>query len=200
MALISIRLVQSIMNSLNTTLRKPGLWQSMLVIVLLLASILIGMVVLPRVAKRSHPMVGKPAPTLQLPLLMHAENIEKAGVNIGFSRFKGKVVVLDFWAPWCMPCRQTMPELNQLARKLEPEGVIVLGILVDQNRLSAREFLTRANITYPQFDDEHGIAEKSYQIRSLPSLVILNRKGDVSAYRVGALSSEELEASIRRAM
>ena len=176
---------------------------------LLAAALLVATAVLPRVFERSHALVGKPVPALSLSTLAgtvssfgptQAGSAAAPGAALDLSALKGHVVVLDFWAPWCGPCRQAMPELQQLALRMAADGVVVLGVLVDPDRDGARAFLKRAGITYPQLDDERGEAAAAFSVHSLPTLVIVDKTGKIQSVRVGYAPSEELEDSIHRAM
>src|SRR5262245_1461480 len=98
------------------------------------------MAILPRLLERPHKMVGKPVPAIVLPPLAGAAPSGATAVNL--ASLKGKVVLLDFWAPWCGPCREEMPVLDSLAQKHAAEGLVVIGVLVDPNRTSARSVLS----------------------------------------------------------
>jgi len=169
------------------------------IVVLFVLSGFFGMAILPRILEQNHEMVGKPAPTLALPVLSGTGDGSQKG-PIDLSSFRGRVVVLDFWAPWCGPCRHEMPVLDKLARKLAKDGVMVVGVLVDEDRLGAREFLKQAGIGYPQLEDENGRAAKAFAIKSLPSVVVIDRNGTVRSYRTGYAPEEDVEEAIRRAM
>src|SRR5688572_27422698 len=93
------------------------------------------MAILPRMLEQSHAMVGKPVPALTLPALTSA-----SGEKVDLASLKGKVVVLDFWAPWCGPCKHEMPVLNKLAQK-HAANVVVIGVLVDPDLDGARAVL-----------------------------------------------------------
>jgi len=161
---------------------------------------LFAMAVLPRILEQSHPMVGKPVPAIALPRLDGAPTLEGAA-SVDLSALKGKVVVLDFWAPWCGPCKHEMPVLDKLAKRFGPEGVVVVGVLVDQDRDGARDVVKALQLGYPQLDDAlHGTAAKVFGVHTLPTLVIVDRSGNVRSYRTGFSPEEDLEAAIKRAM
>lgn len=160
------------------------------------------MAILPRLLERAHAMVGKPVPALSLPPLAGATLLagHAANTNVDLASLQGKVVVFDFWAPWCGPCREEMPVLDGLGKKLAGDGVVVVGVLVDPDRDGARTVLEKHKIGYPQLDDEAGAAARAFDVRSLPTLVIVDRNGKVTSYRTGYSPEEDVEAAIRRAM
>ena len=90
--------------------------------------------------------------------------------------------------------------LDGLARKLASQNVVVVGILVDPDRIGARDVLAREHIGYPQLDDESGAAARAFSIESLPTLVVIDRAGVVRSFRTGFAPEEDVEAAIRRGM
>ena len=170
------------------------------IVVLLVLSGFFALAILPRLLDGSHPMVGKNAPEFVLPMLPGAVPQGAPTAPIALSSLRGRVVVLDFWAPWCKPCRQEMPELDKLARKLGAEPVTFLGVMVDGDPLDARDFVRSMNIGYAQIEDETGRASQDYRVKTLPSIVIVDKVGVVRVYHSGTWDGEEVEAAIRSAM
>lgn len=161
---------------------------------------LFAMAILPRILEQSHPMVGKPMPALVLPSLAGAPTLDGAA-TLDLAALKGKVVVLDFWAPWCGPCKHEMPLLDKVAKRFGPEGVIVVGVLVDPDRDGARDVVKGLQLGYPQLDDAaKGEAARAFSVHSLPTLVVVDKNGTVRSYRTGFSPEEDLENAIRRAM
>lgn len=156
--------------------------------------------VLPRLFEQTHPMVGKPVPAVALPGLVGAPAASAGTAAIDLAAQKGRVVVLDFWAPWCAPCRHEMPVLDKLARKFAADGVVVVGVLVDIDRDGARRVLSQLGIAYPQLDDEKGDAARAFSVSTLPTLVVVDREGKVRSYRTGFSPEEDVEAAIKRAL
>jgi thiol-disulfide isomerase/thioredoxin len=178
---------------------KPARESSSWTVIIAIFTAVFALAVLPRLF--AHDLVGKPAPEMTLPLMMGAPVVPgMAGAKgVDLASLRGHVVVLDFWAPWCGPCRQEMPHLDALYKKHAGEGVMVMGVLVDDDRTGARALVQKLGLTYPQLDDEQHLAANRYDVHSLPTLVVLDKAGTVKTYRAGFTSEDELEAYIAAA-
>ncbi|MEO0116762.1 MAG: TlpA disulfide reductase family protein [candidate division WOR-3 bacterium] len=112
-----------------------------------------------------------------------------AGENITLSKLKGKVVLLDFWATWCPPCRRAIPELVKIYEEYKNRNFLVLGIGLDEKTdlLKVQEEL---NITYPILIGNDKVA-KQYEIEAIPTLILLDKKGKTQLRKVG-FSEEEM--------
>ncbi len=106
-----------------------------------------------------------------------------SGENITLSKLKGKVVLLDFWATWCSPCRLAIPELKEIYEAYKEKGVLVLGIGLDEKTalLKVQEELA---INYPVLIGDEKVA-KNYEIEAIPTLILLDRKGKIQLKKVG---------------
>ena len=107
------------------------------------------------------------------------------GENITLSDFKGKVVLLDFWATWCGPCMQSIPELVRLHEKYSDKGLVVLGVSMDTmaqaNDAQLKKFMATFNIKYPVMRDD-GVTSEAYFGDSpigIPTMHIINREGKI---------------------
>lgn len=117
-----------------------------------------------------------------------------SGENITLSRLKGKIVLLDFWATWCPPCRLAIPELNKIYEEYKDKNFLVLGIGLDEKTdlLKVQEEL---KITYPILVGNDNVA-KQYGIEAIPTLILIDKKGKTQLKKVG-FSQEEM-AEIRK--
>ena len=122
-------------------------------------------------ALAAPPLVGSPAPDFAL----RSTNKE----NIRLSEHLGEVVLINFWATWCGPCRQQMPLLDALYSKYQRAGLVLLGINIDEDRDDAIEMAQTLKVGYPILFDDRKDVSRAYQPDSMPLTVIIDREGVV---------------------
>jgi peroxiredoxin/outer membrane lipoprotein-sorting protein len=120
------------------------------------------------------------------------------GELVHLADLRGKIILLDFWATWCAPCREELPHIDNLYRKLKDKGVVVLGVN-DENSGTIRSFLRKHEFEVPTVVDSKRAVHRSYRVRAILTLVVIDRKGMVRANYVGTRSEEELMAGLRAA-
>lgn len=101
------------------------------------------------------------------------------GENLKLSEFRGQVVLLNFWASWCGPCRQEMPALDELHRRYAPLGFTVLGVNVEQDPTQAMAMLRERPVSFPVLFDSGNTVSRLYQVSAMPSTVIVDRNGNM---------------------
>lgn len=122
--------------------------------------------------------LGEPAPNFTLqPLAQTAP--------ISLSKYKGRVVYLDFWASWCGPCRKSFPLLDAMKQALAPQGFEVLAINLDENKADALRFLKRHPVSFTTLHDPKEITPKRYGLKGMPSSYLIDRKGNVIKIHTG---------------
>lgn len=121
------------------------------------------------------------------------------GSNIRLSEYRGQVVLINFWASWCGPCRQEMPHLDELQKKYEALGFTVFGVNVEQDRKMADQVLRDIPVTFPILFDEHNTVSELYDIDAMPTTVLVDRSGDIRFLHRGYKSGyeDEYERQIR---
>ena len=102
------------------------------------------------------------------------------GETVALADYRGKVVVLNFWASWCVPCRWEMPYFQEMWEEYEAQGVIFVGVAVSDEEAEATEFATGIGVTYPIGLDATGKITRDYRITSLPTTYIIDRNGNES--------------------
>ncbi len=157
---------------------------------------LFGLAILPRLTRGSHGMVGKPAPDFTLPVAANGD----AGARMQLQELKGRPVVIDFWASWCGPCAMQAPILDRLARKYEGRGLVVLGVNIDDPPALAKEYARRKGLSYPILMDSNNEAGPMYGVSKLPSLIVIDRQGNVSSFMTGLVDEPSLDEVIAAAM
>jgi len=121
-----------------------------------------------------------------------------AGI-VDLAALKGKVVYLDFWASWCVPCRQSFPWMSELQRSLEKEGLVIVAVNVDQERADAEHFLSEFRPPFRVAFDPKGSLAEHYHVNGMPTSVLIDRDGRTVKVHQGFRSRdrESLEQQIR---
>lgn len=146
--------------------------------------------------KQESTLVGAAAPDFVLPLV--AGEGAQAGDRVRLADLKGKFLVLDFWASWCGPCRESAPILSQVARELSGTGVQVYGINTES--LPAAQVAAVASawsLGYPVLQDMTAETQLAYDVSALPTLVLIDRAGVVRRVHAGSPSAAQLITEIR---
>ena len=126
-------------------------------------------------------------------------NTEALGEARKISDLKGKIVVLDFWATWCGPCIQSIPKMNELAKKYAAKGVVFIGVCRADGAEKMRDIIDSKKIAYPVCVDSKGEINAAYIVDSFPDYYIIDREGRVRGADVGSTSIENaLEELLRQ--
>jgi thiol-disulfide isomerase/thioredoxin len=126
-----------------------------------------------------------PAPQFQLHSL--------AGTSVNLAQYKGQVVMINFWASWCGPCRQEMPILEKLHAKYQPMGFTMIGVNVEPDSKLAVDWLKGTPVSFPILFDTKSEVSKLYQVAGMPSTVIVDRKGNLRWLHRGYKPGDENE-------
>jgi len=127
--------------------------------------------------------LNSPAPDFTLKSL--------SGKNLKLSEMSGNVVLINFWASWCGPCREEMPLLNALHSKYEALGFTVLGINVEEDVNGANSFLDNFPVDFPILLDSSNEVSKQYKVIAMPTTVLVDRDGNMRFLHEGYKSGDE---------
>ena len=126
---------------------------------------------------------AKPAPNFTLKSL--------TGKNMKLSEMTGNVVLINFWASWCGPCREEMPLLNALHKKYEPLGFTVLGVNVEEQTDKARGFLKDFPVDFPVLLDNKNQVSQLYNVIAMPTTIVVDRDGNMRFIHKGYKPGDE---------
>ncbi|MDE3076463.1 MAG: TlpA family protein disulfide reductase [Chloroflexota bacterium] len=126
------------------------------------------------------PSTGRVAADFTLPLL--------DGQQVTLSQLRGKVVVLNFWATWCPPCRTEMPDLQAVYSEHQANGVVILGVDLGENPGTVQSFVRRIGVTYPVALDSDQRVGAQYSVGSLPRTYFIDRQGIIRDSYTGGMN------------
>lgn len=129
-----------------------------------------------------------------------APTVLAADDPLDLNRFRGKVVIVDFWASWCAPCRQSFPWLNEMQAKYRDRGLVVIGVNVDRERVEADRFLQQTPAEFQIVYDPDGALASRYQVPGMPSSYVIGRDGRQAGVHIGFRKGmrEQREAELER--
>ena len=145
-------------------------------------------------AQETHALVNQAAPAWKL------KNLE--GKDVSFADFKGKVVVIDFWATWCGPCRMEIPGYVELQKKYGKDGLVIVGIAYNESKGAAhvKSFAEKNGMNYIIVMGDEGVAEAFGGIEGIPTTFLINREGRIVHKKVGSWDHAEYEALVKKAL
>jgi cytochrome c biogenesis protein CcmG, thiol:disulfide interchange protein DsbE len=134
----------------------------------------------------THPLIGNPAPTFALDSANGKGKVSMAGLG-------GKVVIVDFWATWCEPCKKSFPKLQELNTKYKASGLVIVGFSEDDDKGGIAGFGTSFGADFPLVWDADKAVAGKWQPGSMPSTFIVDRKGLVRFIHRGYHDGEEVD-------
>jgi len=119
------------------------------------------------------------------------------GNNVALSDYRGKVVLIEFWATWCPPCRATMPGIEKLHKAYKDRGLVILAISLDSGDWDfVKSFLASYGITYTVLRGTDDVQSK-YGVRAIPTTVILDKQGRIAKRYLGFGNEDDFEKDIK---
>lgn len=128
---------------------------------------------------------SKPAPDFTLD--------SRAGTPLSLAQYKGQVVMLNFWASWCVPCKQEMPLLETIQKTYGKRGFTLIGVNVEPDSKAANAVLEKIPVSFPVVYDTESKVSKAYDVSGMPSSVFIDRKGQVRMLHRGYKPGDENE-------
>lgn len=117
--------------------------------------------------------------------------IENNGTVVNFDTYKGKVLLIDFWATWCPPCKKSMPFLNNLRNQRLKDGFEILAINVDENSEDAKSFLKENPVDYKIAYDPNGDCPQKFAVKAMPSSYLVDKAGKIRLIHLGFRDEDE---------
>jgi len=131
-----------------------------------------------------RPLQGDPAPGFSLVLF--------DGSEVSLSDLRGQVVVLNFWASWCTPCRREAPELQKVWEMYEGKGFVFVGVSHKDAEDASRSFIQEFGITYPNGADLRSKISRAYGVTAVPETFVIDAEGRVAWVYIGEVQADEL--------
>jgi thiol-disulfide isomerase/thioredoxin len=147
-----------------------------------------------------HGKQGDQMPPPPVPLGKMAPNFSVSrldGSKVKLSSLRGKIVMVDFWATWCPPCRKGLPVTDKISQLYSKKGLVVLAIS-DEDRKTVADFIKTNGYKMPTYYGA-GATQKKYGIAAIPTMVIIDAKGRLSSYSVGLEPESTVMANLRKA-
>lgn len=134
---------------------------------------------------------------LLAPLFLFTDS--SADTSFDLQVYRGKVVVLDFWASWCVPCRRSFPWMNEMHEKYGDDGLVIVGVNMDAEPQEAQAFLDEFPAKFRIIEDANGELAKEFDVIAMPSSYVIDRNGDVVQRHLGfkVKRQEEYESLIQ---
>ena len=136
------------------------------------------------------PLIGRPAPSFSLPGL--------DGARVASADYRGDIYVVNFWASWCVPCREEAPHLQSFYERWSPEGVGLVGIVYNDHEDKARGFRDEFGLTFAQAMDPGGRAAIDFGVFGVPETFVVDDRGVVMAKLIGAVGPATLDEVLSR--
>lgn len=140
-----------------------------------------------------------PAPQFAVTVFDY-DQIAMSGQPLDLKDLRGQVVVINFWASYCEPCKVEAPMLERVWQDYKDQGVILLGIDTNDPLKNALDYLAEYGITYPNAPDQGGHIEDAYRITGIPETFVVNKDGQIVRHYISTPNESDLRNQIERAL
>ncbi|MBI5961779.1 MAG: TlpA family protein disulfide reductase [Chloroflexi bacterium] len=141
-----------------------------------------------------------PAPNFTV-TMYDFDQLAMPGEKVSLKDMRGNVVIVNFWASYCIPCRDEAPMFETVWREYQDQGVIMLGLNINDPLTNAEDYLKEFGITYPNAPDLGGkISNDEYRITGIPETFVIDPKGDIVRHFISTPSERDLRSEIERAL
>jgi len=135
------------------------------------------------------PEFPRPAPAVSF--------FDASGAGVPLANYKGQVVLVDFWATWCKPCLEVIPDLERLHAEYEDRGLVVVGVSIDEKPEAARVYAEKKKIAYPVlYDTAEAPAWDLFKVKAIPATFLVDRDGNIVAQWTGKPDPEAVESAV----
>jgi len=118
------------------------------------------------------------------------------GTSVKLSDLRGHIVVVNFWATWCPPCRSEVPALQAAYQKYQSQNLILLGVDLKEDAATIQQFIAPYGVTYPIVRDADGSVAAQYQVAGIPTTLVVDANGVIRARHIGPITEEQLAAYV----
>lgn len=119
------------------------------------------------------------------------------GKDVRLADFKGRPVLINFWATWCPPCKAEMPAIDAYYEAHRGEGLTVLAVNSQDAPTTVQAFINAQGFHFPVLLDQHNVVSDLYQVQGLPTTFVIDRDGVIQHIQIGAISAQQLDAVVR---
>jgi thiol-disulfide isomerase/thioredoxin len=113
------------------------------------------------------------------------------GENVRLAEQRGQVVMLNFWASWCGPCRKEMPLLDEMSKRYSAAGFVLYGVNVEEDNTDAKKLLKELGVSFPVLFDTESKASSLYNVDAMPTTVVIDKKGEIRYVNRGYKAGDE---------
>lgn len=126
----------------------------------------------------------------------------KSGKKINLSSYRGRVVYLDFWASWCIPCKDSFPWMNEMQARYKKNGLVIVAVNLDDDAKQAKRFLDKNPAKFTISYNQDGTVASKYGVEVMPSSYLIDKKGNIVYKKLGFKhkDKDKMEAALKKAL